>query len=241
MTAKLTEEREEENRNFAASKQSDQDAIQLLSDARKALFKYYTKNKIAIGPLQGAVKGLALEQRQPDFDISADQSPEAVFSSKGKRKDEAKGILQIMTMLIEDLNDEIKNDMKAEELAQLKYEGLRDAGLALKSDLIEKKTSLEAAIAKRGREKDAEEADKLDNERDLSQEQDYKASITNDCDFIIRTFTKRATAREAEMRGLAGAKEYLVGANPSAAEFVQRQKVFDDRAFSSARFLGLRG
>merc|ERR550525_1226873 len=113
--------------------------------------------------------------------------------------------------------------MKAEEVAQLSYEGLRDEGLALKSDLIEKKTSLEAAIAKRGREKEAEEADKLDNERDLEAEQDYKASITNDCDFIIRTFTKRATARVAEMRGLTGAKEYLVGANPSTAEFLQRR------------------
>merc|ERR1719203_1810375 len=238
----LKQEREEENEAFENSKLADQSAIDVLISARTALIAYYKKHNIELGPIQGAVKGLALAQRQaPDFDVSADQAPEAVFSSKGKRKDETKGIVQIMTMLIEDINDEIKNDMKAEEVAQLKYEGLRDEGLALKSDLIAKKTSLEAAIAKRGQEKQAEEADKLDNENDLQAEQDYKASITNDCDFIIRTFTKRATAREAEMRGLTGAKEFLVGANPSTAEFVQRQKVFDDRAFSSARFLGLRG
>jgi len=236
----LKEERETENEAFENAKLDDQNAIDLLISARTALAAYYKKHEIDFGPIQGDVKGLALNQRQgPDFDVSADQAPEAVFSGKGKRKDETKGIVQIMTMLIEDINDEIRNDMKAEENAQLNYEALRDEALALKKDLIAKKISLNTAIAKRGEEKQAEEDDKADNEHDLKEELEYKADITDDCDFIIRTFTKRATAREAEMRGLVGAKELLVGANPPKTGFMQRERAFDDRALPSARFLGL--
>jgi len=235
----LLEDREAENQAFLNSKASDQEAIDILMDARTKLAAYYKKNKIELGPIQGSVKGVALAQQGPDFDVSADQAPDTVFSGKGKRKDESKGIVQIMTMLIEDLNDEVKNDMAAEEQAQLRYEALRDEGLKLKADLIEKKTSLNAAIAKRGEEKSNEELDLGDNERDLQAEVDYKASITDDCDFIIRTFTKRANAREAEMSGLRIAKDFLVGANPPKAEFVQRERSFDDRALPSARFLGI--
>jgi len=242
LKADLTAEREEENRVFAAAKQDDQHAIDLLMDARTALTLYYKNNKIAMGPIQGSVKSLALAQQGPEFDVSADQAPEAVFSGKGKRKDESKGIVQIMTMLIEDLNDEIKNDMQAEEAAQLKYENLMDQANALRKKLVTKRVSLDDAIAKRTAERTDEEDDKKDNEADLADEVNYKDSITNDCDFIIRTFEKRASARTAEMEGLAGAKEYLVGATPAPAQagFVQTQKgSFDDEALPKAQFLGL--
>merc|ERR1711957_206061 len=86
---------------------------------RDALSKFYKKAKVEMGPLQGGVKSLL---QQPEFDVSADQAPDTVFSGKGKRKDESKGILQILQMIMEDLDDEIKNSMKAEESAQLEYE-----------------------------------------------------------------------------------------------------------------------
>merc|ERR1719343_1191116 len=207
----LTSVREEENRAFLAAKEEDQEAIDLLMQARQALSSYYKNHSVELGPIQGAVKGLALAQ-QPDFDVSADSSPDTVFSGKGKRSKEAKGIVQILTTIIEDLNDEIKNGMKAEEEAQLEYEGQMKAAKKLRRDLVEKRDSLQIAIAKRGEEKQLEEQDKSNNEGDLADEQNYKASITNDCDFIIRTFEKRAAARAAEMRGLIGAKEYLAGA-----------------------------
>merc|ERR1719245_1280940 len=242
MKQALIAEREEENRVFTASKQDDQGAIDLLMDARTALTLYFKKNKIAMGPIQGSVKSLALAQAGPDFDVSADQAPEAVFSGKGKRKDESKGIVQIMTMLIEDLNDEIKNDMQAEERAQLSYENVIDEADALREKLVTKKVSLESAIAKRNAERTDEEDTKKDNEKDLADEVNYKDSITNDCDFIIRTFEKRASARKAEMEGLAGAKEYLVGATPAPAQagFVQTQLgSFDAEALPKTQFLGL--
>jgi len=130
----MTDAREAANQEFMAAKEEDQDAIDLLMMARKALSAYYVNNSIEMGPIQGNVKGLAFAQQGPDFEVSADDAPDAIFSGKGKRKDESKGIVQILTMIIEDLNDEIKNSMKAEEMAQLEYEKQMAAAQKLKDE-----------------------------------------------------------------------------------------------------------
>jgi len=237
----LTETRGSENEAFLKSKSDDQDAIDLLIAARGHITLYYKKNGIDMGPIQGSVKGLALAQ-QPNFEISADQAPDTVFSNKGQRKDETKGIVQILTSILEDLDDEIKNSMKAEENAQLEFEQQMKAARKVKADLVAKETSLDTAIAARGSEKQLEESDKGDNELDLENEHTYKKSITDDCDFIIRAFDKRATDRTAEMQGLEGAKEYLVGYSPAEAALFERKttgSTFNDAALSKTRFLGL--
>merc|ERR1719245_1917299 len=113
----MTKQRKEENEAFHSAKDDDQAAIKLLEAARDALSKYYKKNKIEMGPIQGSVKLL-----QKPFDVYEEQAPDATFSHKGSRKNESKGVLQLMTMLIEDLQDEIKNETKDEETTQLNYE-----------------------------------------------------------------------------------------------------------------------
>eukprot|EP00429_Kryptoperidinium_foliaceum_P067365 CAMPEP_0176062160 /NCGR_PEP_ID=MMETSP0120_2-20121206/30996_1 /TAXON_ID=160619 /ORGANISM="Kryptoperidinium foliaceum, Strain CCMP 1326" /LENGTH=724 /DNA_ID=CAMNT_0017395725 /DNA_START=59 /DNA_END=2233 /DNA_ORIENTATION=- len=239
--AQLTAMRTEENTDFLNAKKEDQDAIDLLMAARDALASYYSNHTVAMGEVQGSVKGAFLQQ--PEFEVSADQAPEAKFSDKGERKHEAKGIVSIMTMIIEDLNDEIKNGMKAEEEAQLEYESQMTAAKKLREELVAKKVSLEEAIAKRGEEKEAEIEVKTENLAELDDEQSYKASIKPDCDWIIGAFEKRAAAREAELNGLVGAKEFLVGYQPPAAASLLEKsspQSFDDRALSRTRFLGLR-
>ena len=41
--------------------------------------------------------------QEPVFKVSADQAPDASFSGKGSHKGESKGIVSILTMIIEDL------------------------------------------------------------------------------------------------------------------------------------------
>jgi len=138
----ITAERKAENAEFLKSKEDDQKVIKLLAKARTVLMKYYKKNDIDLGPIQAGQKDLVLEQEDPEFAISADQAPEAVFSGKGKRKNETKGIVSIMTMLIEDVADEIKNAMKAEEEAQLAYEEQMATAKKLRASLVTKKSEL---------------------------------------------------------------------------------------------------
>jgi hypothetical protein len=231
----ITAERKAENAEFKKSKEDDQKVIALLAEARTALTKYYKKNDIKMGKIQAGVKDLTLAQEEPEFAISEDQAPEAVFSNKGKRKNESKDIVSIMTMLIEDVADEIKNSMKAEEEAQLAYEGQMDTATKLREKLVTKKVNLEVQIAKKGEELEDEEADKKKNEEELKDEEEYKASIKPDCDWMLKAFAGRAEKRAAELEGLSGAKEYLVGAKPSLLE----RRAFDDNRLSGLKFLAL--
>jgi len=241
---KITNDREIEHVAFLNSKKEDQDAIDLLMEARNKLESYYKNHSIALGPIQGSVKGLALSQ-QPDFEVSADQASDAVFSDKSKRKGESKNILSLMTMIIEDLNDEIKNGMKAEEAAMLEYEKQTAAAQKLKDELIAKEHSLTESIAKRGADKSDEISDKDANDKDLKDELAYKDSITPDCDWILGAFSKRSEARTAEMNGLVAAKEFLAGYKPPSEQSALIEKAqaegktFDDAALRNVRFLGL--
>merc|ERR1719453_2311532 len=97
----MEDQRQEENQAFLEAKSDDEGAIELLEKAKAALAAYYEKNKTELGPIQGSVKGALLQE--PVFQVSEDQAPDATFSHMGSRKGGAKGIVSIITMVIEDL------------------------------------------------------------------------------------------------------------------------------------------
>merc|ERR1719409_2475763 len=63
----ITKERKEENEAYLAAKKDDEDAIELLEKARDVMAKYYKKNGIDMGPIQGSVKGM-FAQGEPVFE-----------------------------------------------------------------------------------------------------------------------------------------------------------------------------
>jgi hypothetical protein len=247
MIAMITKEREESNAAFLAAKDEDLNAIDLIHQAKVALTEFYKNHEIEMGKIEAGVKEMTLAQQKkeapevpkgekgPDFEVSQWQAPEAKFSNKGHRAGETKDIVSIMTMLIEDLNDEIRNSMKSEEEAQLAYEKAKAAAEKLIEDLTAKKVSLEEMIAERTVEKAEENAKKATNEALLKDELDYRAKITPDCDWIIGAFEKRAARRDAEEEGLRGAKDYLAGANEAA--LLQKGKAPRPSEFANLNFL----
>eukprot|EP00929_Paragymnodinium_shiwhaense_P111682 TRINITY_DN79_c0_g1_i1.p1 TRINITY_DN79_c0_g1~~TRINITY_DN79_c0_g1_i1.p1 ORF type:complete len:597 (-),score=287.23 TRINITY_DN79_c0_g1_i1:113-1765(-) len=237
----ITEQRTAANQAFLQAKSDDEAAIKLLESAVEALSKFYKKNGIEMGPIEGSVKLL----QQPVFEVSADQAPDAVFSGKGKRKNESKGIVSIMTMITEDLYAEIKKGEEDEAAAQVEFEKQLKAAETLVEDLTLKKDNLETEIARLGEEKAAEEETKQVNSDDLKDEEEYRAKITPDCDWILGAFKEREQKRAAEMAGLTAAKEHLA---TSTTEIVQNsllqqvkphQQAFDDQAFGKIKFLGV--
>merc|ERR1719482_1546985 len=93
----------------------------------------------------------------PEFEISGDQAPDATFSDAGSRKNESKGIISIMTMLIEDLKAEISNGVKDEVSAQAEFEKNVADAKKLIEDLEEKKANLESDKADQEQKKEDEE------------------------------------------------------------------------------------
>jgi len=203
--------RDAEHQAFLQAKSDDTAAIALLESATEALTKFYKKNELDMGDIQASVKASLIQKhKQPEFEVSADQAPEATFSDSGSRKGESKGIVSIMTMIKQDLEMEIKNGQEAEAATQLEFEAQLKAAEQLVADLTQKKENLETEIARLEGEKSDEHKTKKANEKDLNSEETYRKKITPDCDWIIGAFTQRAQKRTAEMDGLAQAKVHLV-------------------------------
>lgn len=197
----MAEQRNASNKAFLQAKAEDNEAIGLLSQAKAALSSYYVKNNVSLVSLL----------RAPVFDVSRDQAPNATFSAKGHRKGESKGIIAILDNLIEDLGAEIRQAQQDEAAAQLDYERAYAAAEDLVARLEEKKVGIEGAIADNTDSKGEETKTKGINEENKTDTKQYEARIKPDCDWILSTFSKRAERRQAEMQGLAQAKEFLAG------------------------------
>jgi len=232
----MEDTRKEENTEFKAAKKEDEDAIGLLEKTVEVLGSYYKKNKIEMGPVQGAARLL----QEPEFEVSQWQAPDATFSDKGARKNESKGIISILTMLIEDLQMEVKNGIKDEVAAQAEFEKQMDAAKKLLETLNAHKVDLETQKETTEGKKDDEEADKASNEEDLSINEKYYNKIQPDCDWMLNSFEERRSKRKAEMNGLVTAKEYLTGAAPPAMMQQSAQPAFDDNKLDRIGFESLR-
>merc|ERR1719217_1697424 len=228
----ITDERKEENEAYLQAKKDDEDAKDLLEKAKEAFTKFYKEQGVKMGPIQGSVK---LLQEKPAFERSADDAPDATFSKKGNNKVQGKGIISLFDYIIEDLEDELANEKKAEAKSQEEYEAEMATAKKLVEDLTEKKVTLEGIIAKRKEDKEEENKDMKANNKDREAELKYQAKIKPDCDWILKAFDQRATARAAEMSGLESAKEFLAG----KTALLEKSAKFDDAQLSSLRFLGV--
>jgi len=234
---KMEDERKAEHEEFQKAKKDDEMAIGLLTKTVDVLSSYYKKNKIDVGPIQGSMKLL----QEPEFERSQWAAPDATFSDAGSRKNESKGIISIMTMLIEDLHSEVSNGVKDEVSAQTDFEKAVATAKKLIDDLTQKKENLEEDKAKTEQKKGDEEETKAANQESLKINEDYlqgPKGIKPDCDWMLNSFQERVEKRKAEMNGLTTAKEYLTGAAPPA--MLQLGTTFDDTKLERLDFESLR-
>merc|ERR1719261_2069655 len=143
--------------------------------------------------------GAGLLRKEPHFDVSEDQAPDADFSAGDKSKGESKGIISILTMLKEDTEDEIKNGVKAEEEAQKLYDEQKAAAEKLIASLEEKKTNLEGSVAETNTKIENEEQTQADTEGELNDKTAELNEIMPNCDFIIKNFELRRSRRKDEV------------------------------------------
>merc|ERR1719198_2231795 len=161
---------------YKAKKADDEAAVKLLTAAIESLSAFYKNNDMETGPIQGSIN-LLQKSKGPVFEVSADQAPDATFTSASKSAGESKGIISTITMIKEDLEDEIANGVKTEESDQAEFESQMTAAKTLKTDLTNKKTDLTEAIAAENAEIEAHEEEKGDRTADLQADHEYLWSI----------------------------------------------------------------
>jgi len=242
----MEDQRAEAKAEFEEAKKDDEASIGLIKEALEYLTAYYDKENIDVGKEQSL---LSAPPKVTTRTLTKEETaPELKFSHKSKNKNQAKGVVGIIQIIIEDLEIEIKDAVAAEELAVKEYKEQLKTAHKLVEDLEDKKTTLEGIIANRKEDKSSEEETLKENKGDLLSELEYEAKIKPDCDWILNSFDHRRQARAAEMDALHQAIEFLSGEQISSAsgaallekpESGKRQKHFDDEAFSKLTFSGL--
>merc|ERR1719160_173 len=241
----MEDSRKAEHAEYETAKKDDEGAVTLLKAAIESLGAFYKNNPAEAELLQ-----------QPEFE-RGDMAPDATFSKAGKSRGESKGILSIMTMLKEDLEDEITNAVKMEKENQFYFERSIHEAFTLLKELREKKSSLELNIADANTEIDREFEEREDINDLWKEEKDYIMSIKPDCDYLFETFDDRRAKRDAETQSLIDAKGMLEASDqtqtengppipaeeaPAEAEaapaFVQVEAHVPRMSFSGASFLG---
>jgi hypothetical protein len=197
---KMEDSRIEEHSAYETAKSDDEGAVKLLGMAIEALGSFAKNNPAAAALLQA-----------PSFAVSPDQAPDASFSPASKRSGQSGGIVSIMTMLKEDLEDEITNGVKNEMENQAYFEKSHKSAHTLLKELKEKKVNLEGAISDVNGEIDESNEKKEDLEGMLKEEHDYLQSIRPDCEWLLENFEKRRAKRQEEMQSLIDAKGILEG------------------------------
>jgi len=195
------EDRELQNKEFQTTV-SDQRATQaLLKKALNFLKDFYAKN------------GASFAQQEP-----AGPPPPAGFESYEKNASNG-GVMQLMQQIIDDAKAMESEAIRSEEDSQKAYEDFvkeTNASIEAKSEEIVNKSE-ERAQAEGELEQSKVERDSVLLE--LEQLSNFNAQLHQSCDFVIKNFDLRQTARDEEVEALRQAKAILSGAK--FEEFLQ--------------------
>jgi len=221
----LTTERQEENLAFKQAKTDDENAMTVLKEVIEELSKFSKHD--GIKPEEITPKE-SFAQKEPVFEISEDQAPDATFSDKHHRQGESKGIISILEMVKEDLRNEITQGIKDEAASQKAFmdqeKVINDMISALKSKI----TVLEEITVKHETEINVREATNTTLHEEIDARDTQLEGIKPHCEWLVKNFKKRADNRTAERNALVNAKSVLSGAEMSLiskrnSSFLQKQ------------------
>jgi len=197
------EDREKENKEFQMTVADQRETQKLLTAALNVLSEFYGKKSKAV-----------LVQRQEP----AGPPPPPGFEAY-KKNAASGGVMSMLQQIITDAKAMEAETIRSEEDAQKAYEDFvkeTNASVEAKSKEIVDKSEIKAKKETDLVEaKEAKEAVMLE----LEQLSNYNAELHQSCDFILKNFEIRQTARDEEVEALRQAKAILSGAK--FEEFLQ--------------------
>merc|ERR1719484_96214 len=190
------EDREKENKEFQMTV-ADQRATQKLLTAALNILKGFYEKK---------AKAALLQTQQP-----AGPPPPPGFEAY-KKNAAAGGVMGMIQQIINDAKAMESETIRSEEDAQKAYEDfVKDTNNSIEEkskDIVNKsetKAKAEADLVEATKDKEAVMLE-------LEQLANYKAELHSSCDFVMKNFEIRQTARDEEIEALKQAKAILSGA-----------------------------
>merc|ERR550537_1327621 len=200
-----TDDRALESAEYVKAKDDDTMAISLLADAIAAFSSYGANNEVFL-----QVKAKA--KKQPVFEVSEDQPPDASFSGKDNHAGAQDAIISMMTQIKENLENEVALADKAEAKALVDHEVLTEEVKKQEEQYDKYIIELDTLMAEATKEIELLTGSKTDTEEERDTVIEYLAKIKPNCEWIKGAFTLRAKARAKEEKGLMEAKAILAGA-----------------------------
>jgi len=192
------EDREKENKEFQQTVADQRASVVLLSKALEILQGFYDKAAL-------------LQQRQEP----AGPPPPPGFKEY-KKNPQSSGVMAMITQIIEDSKAMEAEAIKAEGSAQSAYEAFvkeTNASIEAKSKDIANKSESKAKAEDYLVQAQTEHASVMTNLDELSA---YNSELHASCDYILKNFDIRQTARDEEIEALKQAKAILSGADMEA-------------------------
>eukprot|EP00933_Yihiella_yeosuensis_P030316 TRINITY_DN2396_c0_g3_i1.p1 TRINITY_DN2396_c0_g3~~TRINITY_DN2396_c0_g3_i1.p1 ORF type:complete len:681 (-),score=226.88 TRINITY_DN2396_c0_g3_i1:93-2135(-) len=189
------EMRTEERDNHLKALQADKDALAILGEAIVSITDFYKTHGLTLSLAQGPVP----------------KAPDAGFSDKNYVGDQqaTSGLLSLMNMVKEDMENEIKDSKETDAKDQAQYEADYSA---LKNKLDKQddaKVTTEKGLADLQERISAQQDNKDETDSDNSAANDEKKALEEDCNWVKTNFASRRTKRQAEIEGLVDAKALL--------------------------------
>merc|ERR1712226_596338 len=190
------EDREKENKEFQMTVADQRATQKLLTAALNILKGFYAKK----------AKAALMQSSQP-----AGPPPPPGFEAY-KKNAAAPGVMGMISQIISDAKAMEAETIRSEEDAQKAYEDFvkdTNASIEAKSkDIVNKSETKAKAEADLVEAKENKEAVMLE----LEQLSNYNAQLHQSCDFVLKNFDLRQTARGEEVEALKQAKAILSGA-----------------------------
>eukprot|EP00931_Biecheleriopsis_adriatica_P007392 TRINITY_DN108683_c0_g1_i1.p1 TRINITY_DN108683_c0_g1~~TRINITY_DN108683_c0_g1_i1.p1 ORF type:complete len:711 (+),score=237.85 TRINITY_DN108683_c0_g1_i1:95-2227(+) len=203
-------EREEERNDHLEALKHDTDALELVKSATEQLVAFFEKNDIDVGQEK------SLLQRADPEKNGYEQMPDAGFED-GKyegAKGTTKGAVQIMEMIKEDLESEIKSgkadDAENQQLFEKDYKVMKELLDSQEMSLI----STSKALANNLADIEDKKEFKFSKQEEKAIEQTRREKLKSDCAWVENNFQSRRDKRKQEIESLVEAKGLLAGAEP---------------------------
>jgi len=207
---KATSLRTKANKAFLKAKADDETGMTVLKETSDAVSSYYKEHAqaaeaslVQYDPDKLSNKRKELKNEENKYTISKADSQQSAADS----------VLALIDRLVQNLQTEIKDAQSDEAKSQSDFEKEKKLLQTSKAKLNKKIVSIEAMLATHSGSKGDTDLAKKGTEADLKAQKDYKASIQEECDFMLENFDDRAADRAGEMEGLTRAKELLSGAS----------------------------
>jgi chromosome segregation ATPase len=215
--AEATEMRKEESAEYQELMANNKAAKEILAWAKNRLYKFYQpKMYKEEAPAPGAA---ALVQVGIHRQTSKDAPPPPPeFSNYAKKTAESTGVIAMIDVILGDIDKEMTASTVEEEDAQKDYEAMMAKAADKRAQDSKSVTEKNSAKAASEEALQAEKEKKKGNEKELMMTAKYIMNLHNECDWLMKYYDVRKSARADEVDALGKAKAVLNGADFS---FVQ--------------------